>query len=128
MAASAAAPQSSAQQKLIVTMAEKASNGKELLLVMRAAEGVFPDGGSPVLKIVTDKVMQTATLDQMVDFAKKYPVDPSSARGYVQRMFELAEGSSDPGAWYRVRTTASRLKLSDLEAQAQAKRDELASR
>ena len=42
MAASAAAPQSPAQQKVILEMAEKASNGKELLLVMRAAVGVFP--------------------------------------------------------------------------------------
>ena len=42
MAASVAAPQSPAQQKVILRMAEKASNGKELLLVMRAAVGVFP--------------------------------------------------------------------------------------
>ena len=44
MAASAAAPQSVAQQKVIRRMAEKASNGKELMLVMRAAVGVFPAG------------------------------------------------------------------------------------
>ena len=44
MAASTAAPQSPAQQKVILQMAEKASNGKELLLVMRAAVGVFPAG------------------------------------------------------------------------------------
>ena len=42
MAASAAAPQSPAQQKVILRMAEKASNGKELLLAMRAAVGSFP--------------------------------------------------------------------------------------
>ena len=47
MAASAAAPQSPAQQKVILQMAEKASNGKELLLVMRAAVGVFPAGTGP---------------------------------------------------------------------------------
>jgi hypothetical protein len=44
MAAAAAAPQSTAQQKLILQMAEKASNGKELLLTARAAAGAFPAG------------------------------------------------------------------------------------
>src|ERR1035441_196541 len=47
VAASLAAPQSPAQQKVILRMAEKASNGKELLLVMRAAVGVFPGGAGP---------------------------------------------------------------------------------
>ena len=65
MTASAAPPQSAAQQKVILQMAEKASNGKELLLVMRAAVGVFPPGTgsqepsaeSKVRSIVTAKMM-----------------------------------------------------------------------
>src|ERR1035437_2789871 len=44
MAAAAAAPQSPAQQSVILQMAEKASNGKELLLTARAAVGAFPAG------------------------------------------------------------------------------------
>jgi len=50
IAASAAAPQSPAQQKVILRMAEKASNGEELLLVMRAAVGVFPAGAAEVAR------------------------------------------------------------------------------
>ena len=77
MAASAAAPQSVAQQKVILRMAEKASNGKELLLVMRAAVGVFPAGAgsqeqraeSPVRSIVTAKMMELGTLDQLIEYA-----------------------------------------------------------
>ena len=97
MAASAAAPQSAAQQKVILRMAEKASNGKELLLVMRAAVGVFPAGAGPqeqraesqVRSIVTAKMMELGTLDQLIEYATEYSVDPESARPFVQRMFQL---------------------------------------
>src|ERR1035438_6137213 len=69
MASSAAAPQSPAQRKVILRMAEEASNGKELLLVMRAAVGVFnADAGSReqpaesrVRSIVTAKMMELGT-------------------------------------------------------------------
>jgi len=128
MASSASAPQSPAQQKLILRMAEKASNGKELFLVMRAAAGVFPPGGASPEKTVTAKMMEFATLDQMIDYAKQYSIDPQSARPYVQRMFQLGNESTDPRVWYRIRLTASRLKLPDLGSQAQAKGDQLAHR
>jgi hypothetical protein len=134
MAASTAAPHSAEQQKLILRMAERASNGKELLLAMRAAVGVFPaesgDQGvaERVRAIVTKKMMQLATLDQLTDYAAQYQVDPASARGYVKRMFELGAGNSDPRAWYRIRSVASHLKVSDLQQQAEAKGNELAGK
>jgi hypothetical protein len=128
MAASAAPPQSAEQKKLILRMAEKASNGKELLLTMRAAEGVFPAGETGVHPAVTAKMMQVATVDQMSDYVKQYPVAPESARPYVERMFLLAGNDSDPRVWQRIRAAASRLKLPDLEQQAQAKANDLARR
>ena len=129
MAASQAPPQSLAQQKVILQMAEKASSGKELLLVMRAAVGVFPaatgsqeqSAESQVLSIVTAKMMELGTLDQLIDYATRYSVDPESARPFVQRMFQLGGESSDPRVWYRIRVAASRLKVGDLERQAQAR-------
>ena len=76
MAASAAVPQSAEQQKLILRMAKSASSGKELLLVMRAALGVFPaDIMSPdqstanqVRSTLTAKMIQVATLGQLGEF------------------------------------------------------------
>ena len=135
MAASAARPQSAAQQKVIQQMAEKASNGKELLLVMRAAVGVFPAGTSQeqsaenkVRSIVTAKMMELATLDQLIEYAMQYPVNPESARPVVERMFQLGGEKSDPRVWYRIRVAASRLKVGDLERQAQSRGDQLAGR
>jgi hypothetical protein len=133
MAASAAAPQSAAQQKVILRMAEKASSGKELLLVMRAAEGVFPAGaGSPeqraesqVRSIVTAKMMELGTLDQLIEYATQYSVDPESARPFVQRMFQLGDGNTNPREWYLIRATAFRLKVDDLARRAQARGDQL---
>jgi hypothetical protein len=134
MEASAAAPQSAEQHKLLVRMAEKASNGKELLLVMRAAEGVFPrrDGSQEVRaeaqirSKVTAKMIQFATLNQLTEYTKQYPVEPMNARMYIERMFRLAEGETDPRVWRQIRGAASRLKLADLEQQAGAKADWLA--
>jgi hypothetical protein len=136
MAASAADPQSPAQQKVILRMAEKASNGKELLLVMRAAVGVFPaDTGwqeqqaeSQVSSLVTAKMMELGTLDQLIEYATQYSVDPASARPFVQRMFQLGQQRSEARDWYRIKTTAVRLKVSDLERQAQVRADQLAGR
>jgi len=135
LAASAAAPQSPAQQKVILQMAEKASNGKELLLVMRAAVGVFPAGTvqaqsaeSKVRSIVTAKMMELATLDQLIEYAMQYPVNPESARPFVERMFQLGGEKSDSRVWYRIRVAASRLKVGDLERQAQTRGDRLAGR
>ena len=136
MAASAEAPQSAAQQKVILQMAEMASNGKELLLAMRAAVGAFPSGAgqqessaaSRMRSIVTTKMIHLATLDQLVGYSSQYPVAPESSRMYVQRLFELGDQSADPRVWYRIRLTASRLKVADLEQQARAKGDELAAR
>jgi hypothetical protein len=134
MAASAAAPQSPAQQKVILRMAEKASNGKELLLVMRAAVGVFPAGAavqaqrieSQVRSTVTAKMLALGTLDQLIEYATAYPVDSESARPFVERMFQLGGAHSDPRVWYRIRVAAFHLKVGDLERQAQAKGDQLA--
>jgi len=136
MAASAAPPQSPAQQKVILQMAEEASNGQELLLVMRAAVGVFPPGtGSKELSaetrvrsIVTAKMMKLGTLDELIEYAMQYSVNPESSRPFVQRMLQLGDKSSDPRVWYRIRIAASRLKLSDMERQAQARGDQLAGR
>lgn len=136
MAASAAPPQSPAQQKVILQMAEKASNGKELLLVMRAAEGVFPAGAGSqdqsaegqVRSMVTAKMMELGTLDQLIEYAIEYPVKPESARLFVQRMFQLGDRNSDPRVWHRIRLAASHLQVSDLERQALARGDQLAGR
>jgi hypothetical protein len=136
VAASLAAPQSPAQQKVILRMADKASNGKELLLVMRAAVGVFPAGAgsqeqraeSQVRSMVTAKMMELGTLDQLIEYAMQYSVDQESARPFVQRIFQLGDENSDPRVWYRIRAAAFRLKASDLERQAQAKGDQLAAR
>jgi hypothetical protein len=136
MAAAAATPQSPAQQGVILQMAEKASNGKELLLTARAAVGAFPAGtGSQELpaeshmrSIVTAKMMELGTLDQLIEYATQYTVSPESARPFVQRMFQLGEWNSDSRVWYRVGIVASRLKLGDLDRQARARGDQLAGR
>jgi hypothetical protein len=131
MACSVAAPQSAEQQKIVAQMADKASNGKELLLVMRAAVGVFPatagGQGLPaelrVRSVVTSKMMKVATLDQMIEYSTQYPVDPDSSRRYVQRMFQLGDQNSDARTWYRIKLAASRLHVGDMAEQAQSKGD-----
>jgi hypothetical protein len=135
MAASTAAPRSEEQQRLILRMAKEASNGKELLLAMRAAVGVFPAAaGVPrqsvagqVRSTVTGKMLEVATLDQLIDYAAQYTVDLEYARPLVERMFQLGNGASDARVWYRIRAIASRLGVSDLERQARARGDQLAT-
>jgi hypothetical protein len=127
MSASAAPPQSAEQRKLILRMADQSSNGKELLLTMRAAEGVFPTDAE-LQSVVATKMMRVATLDQMTNYAKQYAIPAESARPYLQRIFELGETQSDPRVWQRIRAAAARLKIADLEKQAQAKADQLATR
>lgn len=127
MAASAAGPQSAEQKKLILRMADRASNGKELLLTMRAADGVF-HGDPEIQTAVTAKMLRVATVDQLTDFAKQYTVAPDHARPYVERMMQLGEGQTDPRVWLRIRAAAARLKLPDLERQAQQKADRLSGR
>jgi len=136
MAASAAAPQSEAQQKVILRMAEKASNGMELLLTMRAAVGVFPAGAasrepaaeSRARSIVTAKMMRLGTLDQLIEYAADYPVDSQDARSFVQRMLGLADEKSDPRVWNQIRLAAFHLRVGDLERQAQTRGDQLAGK
>jgi hypothetical protein len=136
MACSAAPPQSAAQQKLVLRMAEKASNGKELLLVMRAALGVFPAGEnlpgqtmeSRIRSIVAVKMVQVATLNQLIEYAMRYSVNSEDARPFAQRMFQLADKNHNPQIWYRIKLAAYRLRVGDLERQAQAKGDQLAGR
>jgi len=136
MACSAAPPQSPAQQKLVLRMAEKASNGKELLLVMRAAVGVFPasqnssgqTSESRLRSIVAAKMMRLAALNQLIEYAMRYSVNPEDARPFAQRMFQLADKNPDPQVWYRIQLAAYHLNAGDLERQAQAKGDQLAGR
>jgi hypothetical protein len=136
MAASLAAPQSPAQQKVMLRMAQKSSNGKELLLTMRAAAGVFPEGNGPqeqgvesqVDSIVTAKLMKIGTLDQLIEYATSYSVNPESARPFVQRMFQLGNEESDPHVWHRIRVAAMRLKVDDMVRQAQLRADQTAGR
>src|SRR3974390_3528585 len=71
MRCSAAPPHSPAQQQLVRQMADKAANGKELLLVMRAGVGVFPPdepNGAKVRGIVEGKMMKVGTLNQLIDY------------------------------------------------------------
>jgi hypothetical protein len=127
MQASAAPPRSPAQQALIRKMADRATNGKELMLAMRAADGVFSGdaGTAPLRAQIAGRMIQLATLDQLSDFAAQYGVDSANARAYVERMLQLGKSVSDPRAWHRIRAVAGRLKLSDLEQQAQARASEL---
>ena len=78
--------------------------------------------------IVTAKMMELGTLDQLIEYAMQYPVNPESARPFVERMFQLGAEKSDPRVWYRIRVAASRLKVGDLERQAQTRGDQLAGR
>jgi len=81
-----------------------------------------------VRSIVTAKMMELATLDQLIEYAMQYPVNPESARPFVARMFQLGGEKSDSRVWYRIRVAASRLKVGDLERQAQTRGDRLAGR
>jgi hypothetical protein len=133
MDASMAAPQSPAQQKIILRMAQKASSGKEMLLTMRASVGVFPLKGeqnveNQVRALVTVKMIKLGTLDQLIEYATEYPVDPVSARKFIERMFELGNRNPDAATWYRIKVAALHLHLGDLERLAQAKGDQLAGR
>src|SRR5262245_62083746 len=135
MAASTAAPRSAEQHKILLRMAQKASNGKELLLAMRAAVGVFPAtdqlGGSverQIQTLVTTKMMRVATLGQLIEYASQYSVGAESARPFVQRMLQLGEKSPDARTWYRIKAAAFHLRVADLERQAQARAEQLADR
>ena len=128
--------QSREQQELVLRMAREASNGKELLLVMRAAVGVFPSNTEEAEEsvedqlqtVVTAKMMKLATIEQLIGYAEEYPVDERQARHYVERMFELETASPDARSWYRIRAAAGRLKVTDLEQQAQTRGDELTAK
>ena len=136
MACSELPPHSAAQQKLVVQMAEQASNGKELLLVMRAAIGVFPAGTDKqeqgterrVLSLVAAKMMKVATLNQLIEYARRYSVNPEDARSFVQRMIQLADKNPDPSIWYRIKLVATDLNVDDLQQQAQTRGDQLTGR
>jgi hypothetical protein len=131
MTCSAAAPQSVEQQNLVLQMAREASNGKELLLVMRAAIGVFRAHAvaeSRLRSIVAAKMIKLGTLDQLIECAMRYPVNPEDAQPYVERMFRLADKVGEARVWYRIRLAAVHLNASDLARQAQAKGELLASK
>jgi len=134
MASSAAPPGSQAQQKTVLQMAEKASNGRELLLVMRAAVGVFPaDRKSPeplterrLRSIVAAKMMKAATLEQLMEYARNYAINPEDARSMIDRMFQLAGRIADAPTWYRIKRAALAFRIADLAQQAQTRGDLLA--
>jgi len=136
MQVSTAPPRSQEQQKLILRMANKASNGRELLLVMRAADGVFLSDTAlapntfenQIRSTVTAKMMQMATLDQLIDYAVAYPVDSQHAHALAERIFELGNDAADSRVWYRIRAAAYHLGARDLGTQAQAKCDRLTRR
>lgn len=126
MRVSTAVPHSQEQQKLILSMAREAANGKELLLVMRAAEGIFPAPvEAEVRSLVTTKMMDFATLDQLVDYAMGNPIDSGLARHYAERLLELGSQSSDAREWFRIKAAAHHLGAGDLEQQALAKAEQL---
>ena len=136
MTCSTAAPQSVEQQNLVLQMARQASNGKELLLVMRAAIGVFPahagaraqSAESRLRSIVAAKMMKLGTLDQLIECAMRYAVNPEDSQPFVERMFRLADKVGEARVWYRIRLAAVHLNASELARQAQAKGELLASK
>jgi len=133
MKVSMAPARSPQQQKLILSMAGQAANGKELLLVMRAANGVFaakgPDGNTleqSLLPAVTVKMMEVATLEQLIDYAVEYPIGSRQARRLAERIFELGDENRDSRVWHRIKAAAYHLGTHDLERQAQVRAEQLA--
>lgn len=133
MHVSMAPRQSREQQTLILRMAQRASNAKELFLVMRASAGVFPAGDSPagqevqrqVQSTVTGKMLKWATLSQLIDYATAYPADGGDGRVLIERIFELGKDTTDARVWHRIRAAAFHLRINDLERQAQVRADAL---
>ncbi len=78
--------------------------------------------------VVTAKMMELGTLDQLIEYGTEYSIDPESARPFVQRMLQLGDKDSDPRVWHGIRVAAFRLKVGDLERQAQVRGDQLAGR
>lgn len=136
MACSAAPPRSAEQQKLLLKMARKASNGKELLLAMRAAEGVFSaDASAPgsatesrFRGMVASKMIQLGSLDELIEYTMRYSINPEDARPFVQRMLQLAADNRDPRIWSRIQRGAVQWKVADLAVQAGNKRKDLIGR
>jgi hypothetical protein len=127
--AHAAAPQHSAAQRgLVEQMAEKAGNGKELLLTMRVIAAVFPTPGSPedqaaerrVRALVAEKMVRVATLEQLHEYAMRYAMTPVEGRAVVERMLQLAGNRSDPQTWNMIKRAARSVKADDLAQKAQA--------
>lgn len=135
MRCSAAPRRSAAQQALVREMAERASNGKELLLTMRASVGVFANESDTekqpaeveLNSLVAAKMARLADLDQLVEYASQYTVNPADSRAVAQRMLELAGNSADSRTWSRIRRAASHLNLNDVAQQAQGRVEALKS-
>jgi len=136
MDASAAPPRSVAQQRLVLKMAREASNGKELLLTLRAAVGVFPEGAdagaesteSHLRSIIAAKMMKLGTLDQLIECAMRYPINRGDSQPFVARMFRLADQVRDARVWYRIRLAALHLNASEMAGQAQTRGELLAGK
>lgn len=117
-------------------MVEEASNGKELLLALRAGVGVFPEQPDTAARklehrlraVSAAKMMRFGTLGQLIACALQYPVNQEDAQPYVQRMFRLAAGVRDAGEWHRLELAAFHLNAGDYARQAHAKGDLLAGR
>jgi hypothetical protein len=52
-----------------------------------------------VRSIVTAKMIELGTLDQLIEYATQYSVNPESARPFVQRIFQLGGRNSDSRVW-----------------------------
>ena len=80
--AHAGAPDHSAVQRgLVEQMAEKAGNGKELLLTMRVIAAVFSTPGSPEdraaerrVRALVAEMVRAATLEQLHEYAMRYAI------------------------------------------------------
>ena len=49
--------------------------------------------------IVTAKMIELGTLDQLIEYATQYSVNPESARPFVQRIFQLGVRTPTRGVW-----------------------------
>jgi len=49
-----------------------------------------------VRSVVTARMMEPGTLDQLIEYATEYSLDQESARQLVQHMFQLRNENPDP--------------------------------
>jgi len=136
MDVSAVSPHSVAQQKLLLKMAQESTNGAELLLTLRAAVGVFPQGPNAGMQgterqfraIIGDKLIKVGTLDQLIECVMRYQINQADGQPFIERMFRLADQVHDARVWDRIRLAALHLNASDMAQQAQLRIDLLSGK